>query len=166
MEWLEHLEARGSRPDEPIFPATVGEIGYVKPSIGSGFVGNVLWGNSAGARKVFQKRCMEAGVPYFHPHSFRHLVVSVMAKIPLTEEQKRAFSITLGHANVATTFGSYCSRNMSNEEAVKIVQQIKAFQAKEGVGNSVFTNEDQVAVERLLEKMKAAGIPTIPGLTG
>ncbi len=166
MEWFEHREATGSQADDPIFPATVGEIGRVKPAHGSGFVGNVFWSNPSGARKVFQKRCMEAGVPYFHPHSFRHLAVSVMAKIPLTEEQKRAFSITLGHANVTTTFGSYCSRNMSNEEAVQIVEQIKAFEAKEAVSGPTFTNEDRATLMGLLEKMKAAEIPTTPDLVG
>ena len=153
IEWFEHLEARGTQPDDPIFPATVGEIGYAKPTNGSGFVGNVLWSNAAGARKVFQKRCKEAGVLYFNPHSFRHLVVSVMAKIRLTEEEKKAFSITLGHANVATTFGSYCSRNMSNEEAVEIVQKLRYSQEKEASEGHLFTSEDKAALERVMNKM-------------
>jgi integrase len=50
---------------------------------------------SGGARKVFEKRCINAGVPYFHPHSFRHLIVATMSKTRLTEEEKKGLDFNL-----------------------------------------------------------------------
>jgi integrase/recombinase XerD len=166
VEWFEHLEARGSGEDDPIFPATKSEIGHIKSADGSVLVGNVFWKNAAGARKVFEKRSKEADSRYFNPHSFRHLVVSILSKMALTEQQKKAASLTLGHANVGTTFGSYGNGNMSDEEAVKIVKRLKDWEAKQGTNNSIFTSKDEEDMERLIGKMKAAGVPTTPDLVG
>ncbi|MEI7720263.1 MAG: site-specific integrase [bacterium] len=164
MEWFERLEARGAGQDDPIFPATRGEIGRVKSADGGVLVGNLFWKNAAGARKVFQKRCKEAGSQYFNPHSFRHFVISVMSRKPLTEEQKKAVSRTLGHANVGTTFrGAYGNANMSDETAVNIVKRIKEFEAIKGAGGSAFTSEEMALLEGLMTKMQAVGIhiPTV-----
>ncbi len=163
LEWFERLEVRGARQDDPIFPATRGEVGRVKTADGSVLVGNLFWKSASGARKVFQKRCTETGSQYFNPHSFRHLAIGVMAKKRITEEEKKAISVTLGHSNVGTTFGSYGNTNMSNEEAVSIVKRLKASEAMEGVGGSMLTSEDQALLERLIEKMKVAGIHNTGG---
>jgi len=47
MEWFEHLEARGAGQDDPIFPATQGEIGHVKSADGGVLVGNLFWKNAS-----------------------------------------------------------------------------------------------------------------------
>lgn len=131
VEWYEYLESKGFGADDPIFPATSSEIankkGYSKDSVSRSF-----WSVASSARKIFEKRCDNAGVKYYHPHSYRHLVVSLMSKMRLTEEEKRAISLTLGHENVGTTFGAYGYGSMGVERAVDIVRELQSFQSSEG----------------------------------
>jgi integrase len=139
VEWYEHLESKGFGPDDPIFPATLNGFGensseYSKDSVGDGF-----WSGTGSARKIFEKRCLAANVPYYHPHSFRHLIASVMDKLTLTEEQKKAISLNLGHANVGTTFGSYGYGNMTNDDAIKIVQKL---------GSALVENRDKLTLSK------------------
>ena len=106
LDWYDHLVSKGAKPDSPIFPSTLkgfsGKNDYSKT-----LVSDESWASSSGARKIFEKRCKAAGVTYFNPHSFRHLIVNYMSKARLTEEEKKAISMNLGHENVGTTFGSY-----------------------------------------------------------
>ena len=74
-----------------------------------------------------------------------------MSKARLTEEEKKAISLNLGHANVGTTFGSYGSGNMSSEDAVKIVQKLKTYQ-KENEGGHILSEEERVVLEKLISK--------------
>ncbi len=149
IEWFEYLEKKGCRSDDPIFPATLGEIGSIKSAYSKERVGNNFWSDTGAARKIFEKRCKNANLPYFHPHSFRHLVVNIMSKTRLTEEEKRAISLNLGHANVGTTFGSYGYGSMSSENAVEIVQKLKDFQNSEK-GGPELTEEEKAILTRLI----------------
>ncbi|HTR18737.1 MAG TPA: site-specific integrase [Candidatus Paceibacterota bacterium] len=149
VEWYEYLERKGYGPNDPIFPATLHDAGSVRYSKDD--VGKAFWNGTDAARKIFEKRCHDAGVRYFHPHSFRHLIVSMMSKTRLTEEEKRAISLNLGHENIATTFGSYGYGGMSEEDAVRIVQKLKDYQANEGSGYPL-TDAERAILERLLAR--------------
>jgi integrase/recombinase XerD len=146
MDWYDYLEKKGFGPEDPLFPVTKAEVGsaYSKENVGKAF-----WSDSGAARKIFEKRCKGADLPYFHPHSFRHLVVNIMSKTRLTEEEKRAISLNLGHANIGTTFGSYGYGSMNEEDAVKIVQRLKDYQSSES-GDSPLTAEEKAVIERLI----------------
>ncbi len=154
MEWFEHLEKKGFQPDDPIFPATmsgVGSFGYSKEQVGRTF-----WNSTSGARKIFEKRCISAETHYFHPHSFRHLAVSIMSKMRLTVEELRAVSLNLGHEEITTTFGAYGYGSMSNEEGVKIIQKLKDVQNSEEGGIAI-TEQERVALtalEGLMRRIK------------
>lgn len=149
LEWYEYLESKGFAPDDPIFPATSSEISakkaYSKESISRSF-----WSVSSSARKVFEKRCENAGVKYYHPHSYRHLVVSLMSKMRLTEEEKRAISLTLGHENIGTTFGAYGYGSMGVERAVDIVRELRDFQGSKGTAE--IPDEVRAYLKRLIDE--------------
>ena len=149
IEWFEYLERKGFGPNDPIFPATLHNAGSVQYSKEQ--VGNTFWNGTDAARKIFEKRCRDAGVPYFHPHSFRHLIVSMMSKTRLTEEEKRAISLNLGHENVGTTFGSYGYGSMSEEDAVGIVQRLKDHQPNDDIGYPL-SDAERAVLERLLAR--------------
>jgi integrase len=158
-EWYEYLEQKGFGPDDPIFPATRSEIGPSKLAQSNGSVGNAFWRTTGGARKVFKERCKNAGVSYFKPHSFRHFVLSIIRKMPLTEEQKKAVSVTFGHARVATTFESYGHGGMDGERAVEIVQQLRHPQ-ESGNGTTVISEEVRTFLRGLLgDDQSAAAEP-------
>jgi hypothetical protein len=74
-----------------------------------------------------------------------------MSKTRLTEEEKRAISLNLGHANVGTTFGSYGYGSMSGEDAVKIVQKLKI--AEQEGNNIKISNEEKAILERFLKRL-------------
>ncbi len=122
LEWFEYLEEKGFQSEDPIFPAT--KRGYVDSAHNSEMVSIAFWKDSNSARKIFEKRCLAVEVPYYHPHSFRHLIVELMSKTRLTEEEKRAISLNLGHANVGTTFGSYGYGSMDPKKAVDVVKNV------------------------------------------
>ena len=131
LEWYEYLENKGFAPDDPIFPATSSEIS-TKKAYSKDNISHSFWSDTGSARKIFEKRCQNAGVKYYHPHSYRHLVVSLMSKMRLTEEEKRAISLTLGHENIGTTFGSYGYGSMGVDRAVDIVRELRDFQNSSG----------------------------------
>jgi len=118
FEWFDYLiTQKGFTSQKPIFPAT--------KSFSTKKVSNEFWGTSGPARKIIKERCKEADVQYYNPHSFRHSVVAFMSERGLTEADKRAISLVLGHEHVGTTFGSYGYGSITPKDAVKRVRDMK-----------------------------------------
>ncbi len=126
IDWFKYLKnEKGFEDNDPIFPATKKENG--KDNLGyynTGKIENKFWESTSSLRKIFKKRFENAGVPYYHPHSFRRLLVKEISKIPLTEEQKKAFSQSLGHADVSTTFGIYGYGQIEEARQIEIIRNI------------------------------------------
>ncbi len=127
LDWYGYLKKQKKfKPTDPIFPATKKEIN--KDGVGfysTGKVDSVFWKSSGSARKIFEKRLKQAGVPYYNPHSFRHLLVKEFSKLRLSEEEKKAFSQNLGHAKMITTFSSYGYGEIEEERQVEILKNIE-----------------------------------------
>jgi len=127
LEWYDYLrEVKGFKGDNPLFPMT--EIINGKENTSYRSTGDVIpsfWSSASGARKVFEKRFIDAGIPYYHPHTFRHLVVKEFLKTRLTEQEKKAISQNLGHENIGTTFGSYGYGHIEDEKQIEIVKHIR-----------------------------------------
>lgn len=147
MEWYEYLETKGFKPDDPIFPATLNLLGSGDNSYSRDSVSKEFWSGTGGARKIFEKRCKNAGLNYFNPHSLRHSIVSILSKKRLTEEEKKAISLNLGHADIGTTFGSYGYGSMSDETAIDIVKKLK--EQDNGKNNGGISDEDKAVLKRL-----------------
>lgn len=126
LDWYDYLvKEREFGPDDPLFPSTKIEQGEVNISYySSGDVSKEFWSKSGSARKIFEKRFKAAGVQYFHPHTFRHLVVKEFMRIPLTEEQKKAISQNLGHSHISTTFGSYGYGQIPEDRQIELLGEI------------------------------------------
>ncbi len=126
LDWYDYLvNKKGFGSNDPIFPATKLEQGEENISYySSGDVSGEFWEKSSSARKIFEKRFKAADIPYFHPHTFRHLVVKEFMKVPLTEEQKKAISQNLGHEHVSTTFGSYGYGKIDEERQIELLTGI------------------------------------------
>lgn len=151
MDWYGYLESKNFQPDDPIFPIAEGSFVDRKNKHIKETVGQNAWVGTGAAREIFRKRCKNVGLPYFHPHSFRHLIVNILSKKRLTEEEKRAISMNLGHENVGTTFGSYGYGSMNGETAVQIVQKLKDFQ-EDGNGFQL-SDEERVVLEKVLKRI-------------
>ncbi len=160
LAWFDYLVVqRKFAPTDPIFSATKIEngtenLGYHNTQT----VDPVFWQSSTSARKIFQHRFAQAGVRYYHPHTFRHLLVKTISKLPLTEEQKKAVSQNLGHEDVGTTFGSYGYGKIAEDRQVEIVRSID-FEGRKG---EVFIQVKASDLERFMRDFK----PTDPGKEG
>src|SRR3989344_3943548 len=126
IDWFDYLKnQKGFKPDDPIFPATKIENGKENISYySSGEIEPVFWKSNSPARKIFEKRYKQADVKYYHPHTLRHRLVKELSKLPLTEEQKKAISQSLGHENIGTTFGSYGYGQIDENRQVEIIKDI------------------------------------------
>ena len=65
------------------------------------------WSTTTPIRKIFRNAFVNAGLPYFNPHSFRNTLVQLGQEICKTPEHFKAWSQNLGHEKVLTTFLSY-----------------------------------------------------------
>lgn len=154
VRWVRYLrEEKNFEPADPLFPATktVPEgsgnlLGYYS----DGDVSKRKWCTTGPARKIFETRFIDAGIRYYNPHSFRHLLVQEIMKMPLTEEEKKAISQNFGHEHVGTTFGSYGYGAISEERQSEL---LKSLDREKSVGNPVysFTETDLL---KLIEKVK------------
>jgi integrase len=93
-------------PSDPLFPAT--EVIHVP---GKGFQGMVLsrrFRNTTGpVRDVFRKAFMAAGLPYYHPHAFRHTLGAIGKERCKSPQALQAWAQNLGHEDAATLMQNY-----------------------------------------------------------
>ena len=106
VDWVsalttEHLWA----PTDPLFPKTLVE--YLGDSFRAVGLAREHWTTANAVRRIFRDAFERAGLPYFHPHSFRHTLAQFGEQICRTPEEFKAWSQNLGHEHVMTTFNSY-----------------------------------------------------------
>ncbi len=66
------------------------------------------YGNAGKIREVIKGAFAAAGLPPFGPHSFRKTLGILANDHCRTPEQFKAWSLNLGHENIATTLSAYC----------------------------------------------------------
>ncbi|MFC4671974.1 tyrosine-type recombinase/integrase [Seohaeicola nanhaiensis] len=66
------------------------------------------YGNAGKIRAVIKDAFIGAGLPSFGPHSFRKTLGVLANDHCKTPEQFKAWSLNLGHENIATTLSAYC----------------------------------------------------------
>jgi integrase len=106
IAWVEELTASGFAPDDPLFPATKVVPGADRLFAAAGLT-RTHWSDAGPIRRIFKEAFERAGLPYYHPHSFRHTVARHGEKMDLTPEQWKAYSQNFGHSSPMTTFNSY-----------------------------------------------------------
>lgn len=66
-----------------------------------------FWQGTGRIREIFKRRSQEAGLPYFPPHTFRHLAINLAFKACRNGEEVKAISQNFGHEHIATTVSVY-----------------------------------------------------------
>ena len=107
IDWVQHLRERLLfGPDDPLFPKT--DIARIASSefqaVG---LERAHWTTAGPIRAIFRKAFERAGLPYFHPHTFRTTLGRLGQKVCRTPEEYKAWSQNLGHEEVMTTFSNY-----------------------------------------------------------
>ena len=65
------------------------------------------WSNAGPIRAIFREAFARAGIPYADAHSFRAILVGLGEKRRKPPEEFKAWSQSMGHEGVLTTFTSY-----------------------------------------------------------
>ena len=106
-EWVSYLrEEKLWGNYDPLFPATRIAQGATRQFEASGLE-RTHWSTASPIRTIFREAFVNAGMPYFNPHSFRNTLVQLGQDVCKTPEQFKAWSQNLGHEKVLTTFLSY-----------------------------------------------------------
>ncbi|MFZ4126224.1 MAG: tyrosine-type recombinase/integrase [Rickettsiales bacterium] len=109
LDWIAYLRKdKLFGMDDPIFPKPI--MGVSKEG---GFevqgLSHEHWQTASPMRAIFREAFEAAGLRYYHPHLFRHNLVTLGQTICKTPEEFKAWSQNLGHDEVMTTFTSYGS---------------------------------------------------------
>jgi len=152
LEWFDYLEKqRNFKSDAPIFPMSKIENGEENLSYyNTGQVEPVFWKNSSSLRNIIKKRFEQAGIRYYHPHTFRHWFIKKIMELPLTEVQQKAISQSVGHEDIRTTFGSYGYGKIDENRQVEIIRGIDF----EGQSKETKLSLNEETIEQLAEKIK------------
>ena len=118
-DWIKFLVAEKLFGfDDPLFPATriaVGENGLFR----SDGLDRRPWSNAGPIRAIFKQAFERAGLPYFHPHSFRKTLARLGQKTcGGSIEAMKAWSQNLGHEELMTTFASYGALSRSQQAEI------------------------------------------------
>jgi integrase len=117
-DWIAHLRDRLLWCDgDPLFPATLVEMGPRRQFEAVG-LDRRCWSNAAPIRRIFRAAFERAGLPYFHPHSFRDTLAQLGERICQSPEQFKAWSLNLGHEKVSTTMRSYGTMSAARQAEI------------------------------------------------
>lgn len=106
-DWVLYLrEEKIWGNDDALFPATHIALGSARQFEVAGLTRN-HWSTASPIRTIFREAFVNAGLPYFNPHSFRNTLVRLGESVCQSPEQFKAWSQNLGHEKVLTTFLSY-----------------------------------------------------------
>jgi len=147
IEWVKHLKSKGFGSQDPLFPRSKTEQGENNLSFEEAKeVEPVYWQGTGRIREIFKRRSSEAGLPYFPPHTFRHLAVDLALRHCKTGDQIKAISQNFGHEHIATTLSAYA--NYDPQRLSEILKNI------DFSGKPKETLEEKV--EELLKKLNKA----------
>jgi integrase len=107
-KWEQYLRSHGFGAADPFIPKAKKTYDTVSNCFElSKDVEPEYWRSHRSLSDVLRKRCKQAGLPYFPPHNFRHLLVKLVKELDLTSKQTKCFSQSLGHEHEDTTYGCY-----------------------------------------------------------
>ena len=132
--------------DDPLFPATLVELGEARQFEAVGLV-RKQWTTASPIRAIFRSAFESAGLPYFNPHSFRTTLVQLGQTLCWDAEQFKAWSQNLGHEGVLTTFLSYGA--VAPRRQGQIIQTL-------AVGDDQQRGEAEVVGQAVLQAMRGA----------
>lgn len=117
-DWIAHLRTRLLWCDgDPLFPSTLVKIGLRRQFEAVG-LDRRCWSSAAPIRRIFRAAFERAGLPYFHPHSFRDTLAQLGERICQSPEQFKAWSLNLGHEKVSTTLRSYGTMSATRQSEI------------------------------------------------
>ena len=118
IKWKRHLvEAELFASSDPLFPKTM--IGHDQNAcfVADGFI-REHWASAQSVRDIVKSAFEAVGLPYFQPHTFRHMLVEQAYRHCRTPEQFKAWSQNFGHEDVLTTLRSYGKIDLQRQRQI------------------------------------------------
>jgi len=113
-EWFKYLkQEKLFGNSDPVFPRNKVEQAENSKTFVSNSIEPYFWQSITSMRNILKERFKNAEIPYFPPHSFRHLAISIATKKCKNAEELKAVSQIFGHENIGTTFQTYGTLNNS-----------------------------------------------------
>ncbi|WP_297781703.1 site-specific integrase [uncultured Roseovarius sp.] len=113
-DWVTYLRQEELfGPNDALFPKPM--MGLKDGSFAALGLSRDTYSNAGKLRAVIKDAFTNSGLPAFGPHSFRKtlgLLANTQCKTP---EQFKAWSMNLGHENIATTLSAYCPVSQSRQ---------------------------------------------------
>jgi len=151
VDWVSYLrEERLWGNDDPLFPLTRIVQGESRQFEVSG-IEREHWKGTSPIRAIFRDAFVNAGLPYFHPHSFRNTLVRLGQGICKTPEEFKAWSQNLGHEKVLTTFFSYGEVGYERQREI-----IRELSGPRFAGKTDFNDLAEAVARKLRETSDAA----------
>jgi len=148
-EWVTYLrDEKLWGNDDPLFPATLVVQGSNRQFAAVG-IAREHWSNASPIRSIFREAFVNAGQPYFNPHSFRNTLAQLGEEVCKTPEHFKAWSQNLGHEKVLTTFISY--GEVACQRQGEIIRNLATPQS------SVLTSADEIA-EAVYKKLRSLDV--------
>lgn len=148
LAWFTELrEQHLFGPTDPAFPPTlvsVGASGLFEPS----GLSRTHWANANGIRTIFKNAFEAAGLPYFHPHSFRHTLGQLSLVMCHNLEQITAWGQSYGHEHLATLLGSYAKVPMDRQAAI-----FDEFRSRPRVAEMAAIEPDAETIKRVVDHL-------------
>lgn len=149
VEWVEYLRSEKLWGlDDPLFPRT-----RVEPNADREFAVAGLapehWSSTSPIRSIFATAFERAGLPYYHPHSFRKTLVTLGERRCQSPEEFKAWSQNLGHEHVLTTFIGYGA--VSSRRQAEIMRDLRRSETD--------TQADEQLFRQLFERMRRTKAP-------
>lgn len=106
LNWVSHIRQAGMGDADPLFPST--EVHNNPETLCLEVVGlsRQHWSNANPVRVIFRGAFKAAGLPYFHPHTFRNML-AVWGMEHCTQLEYKALSQNMGHEHAMTTYNAY-----------------------------------------------------------
>lgn len=121
-DWITYLkEELHFGGNDPVFPKTKVERTQACVFAATGLT-REHWQGTGAIREIFRHAFEDAGLPYYHPHSFKHTLTLYGETICKTPEEFKAWSQNLAHENVMTTFTSY--GKVSDHRQAEIIKNL------------------------------------------
>lgn len=148
-EWVRFLrEEKLWGNDDPLFPTTQMASGQNHPFKPVGLK-RAHWSNAGPIRAIFKEAFVQAGLPYFNPHSLRKTLGRMGEQLCKSPEAFKAWSQNLGHEHVLTTLTSYGS--VRTERQGEIIREL----AK---GPEHSKPETSTLVKELVQALRKSGV--------
>jgi len=141
LGWVGCLEKKGFGSQAPLFPRSKLDQGVDNLAFEvSSEVEPVSWQGTGRIREIFKRRSQAANLPYFPPHTFRHLAINLAFKACRNGEEIKAISQNFGHEHIATTVSVY-----GNYTPFRLTEIIKGLD---------FSGKERITSDDTLEKIK------------